>query len=227
MSIRILLADDQEMMRMAYRMVIDSQPDLQVVGEATNGSEAIDAVARLAPDVVLMDIRMPHMDGIEATRRIIAAHEAVRIIILTTFDLDEYVHAGLRAGASGFLLKDAQPPDLLSGIRAVASGEAIVAPSVTRRLLTKYAHRLPTESQASAAETSRIDALTPREMEVLLEIAHGHSNAEIAEKLFLSEATVKTHVGRVLTKLELRDRVQIVVFAYDTGLVRPTRLSRG
>jgi DNA-binding NarL/FixJ family response regulator len=221
MSTGILLADDQEMMRMAYRMVIDSQPDLQVVGEAANGRDAVTETTRLHPDVVLMDVRMPHMDGVEATRQIVSGDSEARIIILTTFDLDDYVFAALRAGASGFLLKDAQPTDLLSGIRAVASGDAVVAPSVTRRLLSMYAHRLPTAGQPDAAQRDGLEALTSRELEVLYEVARSLSNAEIAEKLFLSEATVKTHVGRILSKLGLRDRVQIVVFAYETGLVTP------
>jgi DNA-binding NarL/FixJ family response regulator len=220
-STGILLADDQEMMRMAYRMVIDSQPDLRVIGEAANGADAVAETARLNPDVVLMDVRMPQMDGVEATRKIVAADGEARIIILTTFDLDEYVFAALRAGASGFLLKDAQPTDLLSGIRAVASGDAVVAPSVTGRLLARYIHRLPTPGQPDVAQRDRLETLTARELEVLYEVARSLSNAEIAEKLFLSEATIKTHVGRILSKLGLRDRVQIVVFAYETGLVTP------
>jgi DNA-binding NarL/FixJ family response regulator len=223
MSTRVLLADDQEMMRMAYRMVIDSQPDLDVVGEAVNGRDAVEAAGRLHPDVILMDVRMPHMDGVEATRRIIATRNDARIIILTTFDLDEYVYAALRAGASGFLLKDAPPNDLLSAIRAVASGDAVVAPSVTRRLLTSYAHRLPGAGQPDPTQRSKLETLTSRESEVLLEVARSLSNAEIAEKLFLSEATVKSHVGRILAKLGLRDRVQIVVFAYETGLITPSQ----
>ncbi|HTX45208.1 MAG TPA: response regulator transcription factor [Solirubrobacteraceae bacterium] len=221
MSTGILLADDQEMMRMAYRMVIDSQPDLRVIGEAANGADAVAETARLNPDVVLMDVRMPQMDGVEATRQIVSANGEARIIILTTFDLDEYVFAALRAGASGFLLKDAQPTDLLSGIRAVASGDAVVAPSVTGRLLARYIHRLPTPGQTDIAQRDRLETLTARELEVLYEVAGSLSNAEIAEKLFLSEATVKTHVGRILSKLGLRDRVQVVVFAYETGLVTP------
>jgi DNA-binding NarL/FixJ family response regulator len=223
MSTAVLLADDQEMMRLAYRTVIDSQPDLHVIGEAANGRDAVEATRRLEPDVVLMDVRMPQMDGVEATRQIIAARSDARIIILTTFDLDEYVFAALRAGASGFLLKDTQPIDLLSGIRAVASGDAVVAPSVTRRLLTSYADRLPMTGQAGPAQRSKLETLTTRELEVLHEVARSLTNAEIAQKLFLSEATVKTHVGRILAKLGLRDRVQIVVFAYETGLVTPSK----
>ena len=227
--IRVLLADDQELMRMGFRMVIDSQPDLEVVGEAATGQEAIAAVTRLVPDVALMDVRMPVLDGVEATRRIVAASAVTRIIILTTFDLDEYVHAGLRAGASGFLLKDAQPADLLSAIRSVASGDAVIAPPVTRRLLDTYAHRLPASGAPRAPEAERLATLTAREGEVLALVAGGLSNGEIADRLFVSEATVKTHVGRLLAKLDLRDRVQVVVFAYETGLVTPapTASSRG
>ena len=221
MSISILLADDQELMRMGFRMVIDSQPDLEVIGEASNGNEAIEATQRLAPDVVLMDVRMPECDGVQATQTIVASGAASRIIILTTFDLDEYVYAGLRAGASGFLLKDAQPAELLAAIRAVASGDAVVSPRVTRRLLSQHAHRLPSAGTPEPRESSAVSQLTGREHEVLLEIAQGLSNAEIADKLVLSEATVKTHVGRILSKLELRDRVQIVVFAYETALIKP------
>jgi DNA-binding NarL/FixJ family response regulator len=218
----VLLADDQELMRMAFRMVMDTQPDIEIVGEAENGHEAVAAAERLQPDVVLMDVRMPEMDGVEATRLIVESNSSARIIILTTFDLDEYVYAALRAGASGFLLKDAQPADLLSGIRAVASGDAVVAPSVTRRLLSTYAHRLPVPGSTDHAQDERLALLTAREHEVLLQVARSLSNAEIAECLVLSEATVKSHVGRVLSKLELRDRVQIVAFAYETGLITPS-----
>jgi len=221
MSITILLADDQELMRMGFRMVIESQPDLSIVGEAVNGHEAIEGAAELAPDVVLMDVRMPELDGIEATRRIVARDERVRIIILTTFDLDEYTYSALRAGASGFLLKDAPPAELLAAIRAVASGDAVIAPSVTRRLLSQFVKHLPDPSMPEPPSDPALDTLTPREREVLIEVARSHSNAEIAEHLVLSEATVKTHVGRILAKLSLRDRVQIVAYAYETGLVRP------
>jgi DNA-binding NarL/FixJ family response regulator len=203
---------------MGFRMVLDAQPDLVVAGEASDGAQAIAFVAERAPDVVLMDVRMPGIDGVEATRRIVSAGSPSRVIILTTFDLDEYAYAALRAGASGFLLKDAPPADLLSAIRAVASGDAVVAPSTTRRLLSEVAHRLP---EPAGPEDPRLATLTPREREVLIAVARGLSNAEIATELVLSEATVKTHVGRILAKLELRDRVQIVVFAYDHGLVRP------
>jgi DNA-binding NarL/FixJ family response regulator len=224
MSTDILLADDQELMRMAFRMVIESQPDLTVVGEASNGRQALEAVTVLKPDVVLMDVRMPEMDGVEATRLVVESKSAARIIILTTFDMDEYVYAALRAGASGFLLKDTPPADLLSAIRAVANGDAVVAPRVTRRLLATYSHRLPSPGKADAHDRARLEQLTAREYEVLLQVARSLSNAEIAEHLVLSEATVKSHVGRILSKLELRDRVQIVVFAYETGLVTPTQV---
>jgi DNA-binding NarL/FixJ family response regulator len=223
MTTSVLLADDQELMRMGFRMVVDSQPDLAVVGEAANGVEALAAVRRLTPDVLLMDVRMPEMDGVEATRRIVESAAPTRVIILTTFDLDEYVYAALRAGASGFLLKDAQPADLLSAIRAVAAGDAVVAPRITRRLLATYSHRLPTVGVPDADQSASLAQLTARETEVLELVSRGLSNSEIAERLVLSEATVKTHVGRVLAKLSLRDRVQIVVFAYETGLIEPTR----
>ncbi len=218
---RVLIADDQELMRMGFRMVIDSQPDLTVVGEAATGAHAVSQVARLAPDVALMDVRMPEMDGVEATRQIVDAGSTTRVIILTTFDLDEYVYAALRAGASGFLLKDAPPAELLSAIRAVAGGDAVLAPRVTRRLLETFSHRLPDAGRPNRDGERRAAGLTARELEVLGLVAGGLSNAEIAERLFVTEATVKTHVGRVLAKLELRDRVQIVVFAYETGLVTP------
>jgi DNA-binding NarL/FixJ family response regulator len=222
MSTGLLLADDQELMRMAFRMVIETQPDMSILGEATNGHEAVAAAGRLRPDVVLMDVRMPGMDGVEATRLIVESESCARIIILTTFDLDEYVYAALRAGASGFLLKDTPPADLLSGIRAVASGDAVVAPSVTRRLLATYAHRLPGPGRPDQGRRELLELLTAREHEVLLLLAASLSNAEIAERLVLSEATVKSHVGHILAKLGLRDRVQIVVFAYETGLITPS-----
>ncbi len=222
MTTNVLLADDQELMRMAFRMVMDTQPDIEIVGEAANGREAVEAAQRLTPDVVLMDVRMPEMDGVQATRELVESKSSARIIILTTFDLDEYVYAALRAGASGFLLKDTPPADLLSGIRAVASGDAVVAPRVTRRLLSSYAHRLPVPGRPNQGQSDRLESLTGREREVLLEVARSLSNAEIAEHLVLSEATVKSHVGRILSKLGLRDRVQIVVFAYETGLITPS-----
>jgi DNA-binding NarL/FixJ family response regulator len=209
-------------------MVIESQSDLSVAGEAANGVQAVAAVLELRPDVVLMDVRMPEMDGVQATRRIVESGSDSRIIILTTFDLDEYVYAALRAGASGFLLKDTPPAELLSAIRAVAGGDAVVAPSITRRLLTAYAQRLPVHApDAGPAERiapeqrELLEQLTAREQEVLLLVARSLSNSEIAAQLVLSEATVKSHVGRVLAKLNLRDRVQIVVFAYESGLITP------
>jgi DNA-binding NarL/FixJ family response regulator len=223
MTTRLLLADDQELMRMGFRMVIDTQEDLEIVGEASNGAEAVEATRTLDPDVVLMDVRMPEMDGVQATRLIAKSDSNARIIILTTFDLDEYVYSALRAGASGFLLKDAPPDQLLLAIRAVASGDAVVAPSVTRRLLENYAHRLPAAELSERDEDERLELLTSREREVLLLLARSLSNAEIAQRLVLSEATVKSHVGRILAKLGLRDRVQIVVFAYETGLITPQR----
>jgi DNA-binding NarL/FixJ family response regulator len=229
MSTSVLLVDDQELMRMAFRMVIESQPDLSVAGEAANGLEAVAQVQALRPDVVLMDVRMPDLDGVEATRRIVDLGSDARVIILTTFDLDEYVYSALQAGASGFLLKDAQPADLLSAIRAVGSGDAVVAPSITRRLLDTYAHRLGAPGDGDPAkrlgpaQRERLEQLTAREREVLLLVSRSMSNAEIAEQLVLSEATVKSHVGRILAKLDLRDRVQIVVFAYESGLVTPAR----
>jgi DNA-binding NarL/FixJ family response regulator len=219
-TISILLVDDQPMLRMGFRLVLDAQPDMHVVGEAGDGAAAVRLAATQQPDVVLMDVRMPGVDGIEATRRIAAAATRTRVLILTTFDLDEYAYAGLRAGASGFLLKDVPPPDLLSAIRAVASGDAVVAPSVTRRLLDTFLPHLPDLSGAPGLPPE-VETLTSREREILTEVAGGLSNAEIATRLFLSEATVKTHVGRMLGKLGLRDRVQAVVYAYEHGLVRP------
>jgi DNA-binding NarL/FixJ family response regulator len=221
-STTVLLVDDQPLLRVGFRMVLDSQDDLSVVGEAGNGEEAVRLTAELDPDVVLMDVRMPEMDGIEATRRIVDSRSRSRVLVLTTFDLDEYAFAALRAGASGFLLKDVPPGDLLTGIRAVAAGDAVVAPSVTRRLLDAFAHQLPLASSARAERVAPLAELTARELEVLAELARGHSNAEIAVHLVLSEATVKSHVGRILAKLDLRDRVQVVVFAYEIGLVQPS-----
>ncbi|MER7859976.1 MULTISPECIES: response regulator transcription factor [Amycolatopsis] len=213
MTIRVVIADDQSLVRTGLRMILDNADDIDVVGEAGDGAEAVALVADLDPDVVLMDIRMPEMDGVEATAAIAAAHRA-RVLVLTTFDLDEYVYAALRAGASGFLLKDALAPDLLAGVRVVASGEATLAPTVTRRLLDRVVTGLP-----AAPPDDRLALLTGRENEVLRQLARGLSNAEIAELLFLSPGTVKTHVGRILTKLGLRDRVQAVVFAYESGLI--------
>jgi DNA-binding NarL/FixJ family response regulator len=222
MTIRILLVDDEPLLRMGFRLVLESQQDMVVVGEAGDGATAIRQTAALDPDVVVMDVRMPGVDGIEATTGIVAQHARSRVLILTTFDLDEYAFAALRVGASGFLLKNVPPEDLLSAIRAVASGDAVVAPSVTRRLLDALAHRLPDPAGPSRPDLdSRLARLTERELEVLTQLANGLSNAEIADVLRVAEATVKTHVGRVLNKLDLRDRVQAVVFAYQTGLVRP------
>jgi DNA-binding NarL/FixJ family response regulator len=218
---RVLLVDDQSLLRLGFRMVLEAQPDIEVVGEAGDGAQAVAMTRRLQPDVVLMDVRMPVLDGIQATRRILASGSAARILVLTTFDLDEYVYAALRAGASGFLLKDVPPADLLTAIRAVAAGDAVVAPSVTRRLLDAFADHLPDPSTGRSPTDERLRQLTDREQQVLVEVARGHSNSQIAEHLTVSEATVKTHVGRLLTKLGLRDRVQIVVFAYETGVVHP------
>ncbi|HET6171126.1 MAG TPA: response regulator transcription factor [Gaiellales bacterium] len=221
MTASVLLVDDQPLLRAGFRMVLESQDDLTVVGEAGEGAEAVRLTGELDPDVVLMDVRMPGMDGIEATRRIVGSGSRSRVLVLTTFDADEYAFAALRAGASGFLLKDVPPGDLLTGIRAVAAGDAVVAPSVTRRLLDSFAHQLPLPAAARAERRAPLADLTARELEVLEELARGHSNAEIAAHLVLSEATVKTHVGRILSKLDLRDRVQVVVFAYEIGLVQP------
>ena len=220
--ISVLLVDDEPLLRLGFRLVLDSQPDLSVVGEAADGATAVRQVGELDPDVVLMDVRMPGMDGIDATRQIVRSHSRSRVLILTTFDLDEYAFAGLRAGASGFLLKNVPPEDLLSAIRAVAGGDAVVAPRVTRRLLDAMAHRLPNpRGDLQDEQDPMLARLTDREREVLLHVAQGLSNAEIAQTLSVSEATVKSHVGRMLSKLELRDRVQAVVFAYQNGIVQP------
>lgn len=216
--LRILLVDDQALVRLGFRMVLEAEPDLQVVGEAADGAQAIRLAVETRPDVILMDVRMPTLDGIEATRRIVAANPAARIIILTTFDLDEYAFGGLRAGASGFLLKDARPSELTAAIRAVATGDAAVSGRVTRAMLELFADRLPA-SGATPAGADPAGALTPREREILLAMADGLTNGEIGAKFFLTESTVKTHVGRVLSKLQLRDRVHAVIFAYDNGLV--------
>ncbi len=222
--IRVLLADDQEMLRMGFRMILEAEDGIEVVGEAGDGARATQLAADCRPDVVLMDVRMPIMDGIEATRRIVANDPAVRVLDLTTFDLDEYAFGALRAGASGFLLKDVPPGELASAIRTVASGDAVVSPRITRRLLDEYAHLLASSGQDQPAEAgatfAALAALTDREREVLSALADGLSNAEIAARLFVSEATVKTHVGRILAKLGLRDRVQAVVFAFQTGIAR-------
>ena len=212
----VFLADDQSLVRSGFRMLIDAEDDMTVVGEATNGLGALTALTANPADVVLMDIRMPVMDGVEATRQIVQAGLGTRVLVLTTFDLDEYVFAALKAGASGFMLKDARPDDLLNAIRSVAAGEAVVAPSATRRLLEHVVPRLP---DTPGREDPRLDVLTDREREVLVEIAKGATNAEIASNLFMAEGTVKTHVGRLLSKLGARDRVNLVLIAFETGLV--------
>ncbi|MEU2244103.1 response regulator transcription factor [Streptomyces sp. NPDC018338] len=219
----VLIADDQPMQRFGFRMLLESQDDMTVVGEASSGTEAIRLVDHHHPDVVLMDIRMPGLDGIEATRRIVTTGARTRILIVTTFDLDEYAYEGLRAGASGFLVKDAQPEELLAGIRAVASGDAVVAPSLTRRLLDAYIQHLPQPTTPSAPpqEDPRLSSLTEREREILTVVGQGWTNTEIAERLHLAESTVKTHIGRILAKTGARDRVQAVILAYDTQLVAP------
>ncbi|MCF3129660.1 response regulator [Streptomyces olivochromogenes] len=215
----VLVVDDQPLQRYGFRMLLDSVPGTEVVGEAAHGAEAVRRAAELRPDVVLMDVRMPGMDGIEATRRITAAGDRSRVLVLTTFDLDEYVHAALRAGASGFLLKDARPEELLAGIRAVAVGDAVIAPALTRRLLHEFAQLVP--RTGGLPEDPRLSSLTDREREILVAIGKGWTNREIASHFVLSESTVKTHVGRVLAKIGARDRVQAVIFAYDHGLARP------
>jgi len=217
--LKLLLADDQILMRTGFRMILETEPDLEVIGEASDGLQAVELATRLRPDVVLMDVRMPRMDGVEATRRLAGSDlpDPVRVLVLTTFDLDEYVYGALRAGASGFLLKDAPPEQLIHAIRVVAAGDALLAPAVTRRLITEFAAR-PDPTVRSSAQLA---TLTARELEVLTLLARGLSNAEIASHLFLGETTVKTHIGRILTKLQLRDRVQAVVFAYEHRLVRP------
>jgi len=214
--IRILIADDQELVRTGFRVVLDAEPDLEVVGEAGDGFAALDAVETHRPDIVLMDIRMPNLDGIEATRRIAAGDGSPRILILTTFDLDDYVYEALRAGASGFLLKDARAEELQQAVRTVASGDALLSPGITRRLIESYTRRPPpTLHPAPLAE------LTPRELEVLRHLARGLSNTEIAHELVIGDATIKTHVARIFSKLDLHDRAQAVVLAYESGLVQP------
>jgi DNA-binding NarL/FixJ family response regulator len=219
--IRILIADDQALVRAGFRMILEAEEDLEVVGEATDGAEAVDLARRLRPEVVLMDIRMPNLDGLEATRQITVNgdEQPTRVLMLTTFDLNEYVYEALRAGASGFLLKDVPAEQLVAGIRVVAGGEALLAPSITRRLIEEFARTSPVPTEPPKG----LDELTARELEVLKLIARGLSNAEIAEELVVSDTTVKTHVARVLMKLGLRDRVQAVVLAYESGLARPGR----
>jgi DNA-binding NarL/FixJ family response regulator len=216
-SIRVAVADDQELVRTGFRVILESEPDIVVVGEAADGREAIEVAHQHTPDVVLMDVRMPHLDGLEATRRIVTGtDEGPRVLILTTFDLDEYVYEALRSGASGFLLKDGPAEQLLSAVRVVARGEALLAPRITRRLIAEFSR-----ARRPSVTPDRLDGLTAREVDVLKLVARGLSNAEIAKELYVAETTVRTHLGHILTKLGLRDRVQAVVLAYETGLVRP------
>jgi DNA-binding NarL/FixJ family response regulator len=215
--IRVLIADDQALLRGGFRMILESQKDIEVVGEAADGREALEQARELQPDVVLMDIRMPELDGLEATRQLVAADGAPRVLILTTFDLDEYVYEAMKAGASGFLLKEVRPEQLADAVRVIAAGETLVAPAITRRLIEEFVRRRPPGSGAP----DEISELTERELEVLRLVARGLSNSEIAATLFLSEATVKTHITHLLAKLRLRDRVQAVVLAYESGLVLP------
>jgi len=224
-TIRVVLADDQALLRKGFRMILDAEDDISVIGEAADGEAAVHLVELYQPDVVLMDVRMPVLDGIEATRAVTASGSMTHVLILTTFDLDEYAFSALRAGASGFLLKDVPPPELTQAIRTIAHGDAVVSPRITKRLLEEYAHNLPDLSEGSADDDAMpavLGGLTSREREVLIAVAEGLSNVEIGERLFVSEATVKSHVGRVLAKLGLRNRVQAVVFAFQTGLVRPS-----
>jgi DNA-binding NarL/FixJ family response regulator len=218
MPVSVLIADDQALVRAGFRAILETQPDLNVVGEAIDGRDAVELARRRHPDVILMDIKMPDLDGLEATRRILAdAQAATAVLILTTFDLDEYVYEALRAGASGFLLKDAPPEQLIAAIRVLAAGEALIAPAITKRLIEQFARAAPRSGPSTAA----LEELTARELEVLVLIARGLSNREIASALVLSEATVKTHVKRILAKLDVRDRVHAVVLAYESGLVTP------
>jgi DNA-binding NarL/FixJ family response regulator len=217
MTVRVLLCDDQALVRSGFRMILDQRTGIEVVGEAEDGVQAIELAKRRSPDVILMDVRMPNLDGVEATRRLVAAGSPARIVILTTFDLDEYVYDAIQAGASAFLLKDASPAQLVDAIEVVARGEALLAPAVTRRLMDRFAETLPGGAREPPPALS---TLTERELEVLRLLAGGLSNAELAERLYLSETTVKSHVSSVLRKLDLRDRVQAVVFAYEAGLVR-------
>jgi DNA-binding NarL/FixJ family response regulator len=218
--IRVLIVDDQELLRLGFRMILDAEPDIEVVGEADDGTSAVRRAGELRPDVVLMDVRMPGMDGIAATEAIVASGVASKVLILTTFDLDQYVYAGLRAGASGFLLKDVPPSELISAIRSVAAGDAVIAPGATRRLLDSVTALLPDPEQTQR-QGELLSSLTEREREVFFLVATGASNAEVAAGLHLSEGTVKVHVGRILAKFELRDRVQIVVLGYESGLITP------
>ena len=222
MTVKVLIADDQALVRGGLRKIIDSEPDMRVVGEAGDGVDAVEAAARVKPDVALMDIRMPRLDGIEATRRIVArAGEGVRVLVLTTFGLDEYVYEALRAGASGFMLKDSPPEELVDAVRVVSTGAALLAPAVTRSVIEEFARRSPRQE----VDSPRLAELTERELEVLKLLTRGRSNAEIAADLVVSEATAKTHVAHVLMKLGVRDRVQAVIFAYECGLVQPGQVS--
>ena len=219
MSLRVLIVDDQALVRAGFRMILDAEEDIDVAGEAADGADAVAAAQRLHPDVILMDVRMPEVDGIEATRRVLATDGVdAKVVMLTTFDMDEYVYDALRAGASGFMLKDVPPEQLVDGIRAVASGDALLAPSVTRRVIEEFVRRPPASVRTLPAN---LEGLTARELEVLKLVARGLSNAEIATELFVSETTVKTHVAHVLMKLDIRDRVQAVVLAYESGLIQP------
>jgi DNA-binding NarL/FixJ family response regulator len=220
-TIRVLLADDQELLRFGYRTILSQEMDIEVVAEAGDGDRAVTLAEQLKPDVVLMDIRMPTMDGITATRQIVVAQSSVRVLAITTFDLDEYAFGVLHAGASGFLLKDVRPAELAAAIRTVVAGDAVVSPRITRRLLDQYAHLLRHPALEPDPAQPGLASLTDREREVMVAVAEGLSNAEIAAQLFVAEATVKSHVGRILSKLGLRDRVQAVVLAYESGLVRP------
>ncbi len=217
MTIKVLIADDQALVRAGFKMILETDPDIRVVAEADDGAEAVEAAFRTRPDIALMDIRMPGMDGLEATRRIIAAPNPPRVLILTTFDLDEYVFDALTAGASGFLLKDVAPEQLLAGIRTIAQGDSLLSPSVTRRLIESFVR----DGRQSREPPPVLDELTPRELEILQLVARGLSNSEIADQLVVSSTTIKTHVARVLMKLALRDRIQAVVFAYENGVIRP------
>jgi DNA-binding NarL/FixJ family response regulator len=219
MSLGVLIADDQALVRAGFRLILEAETDLEVVGEAADGRAAVAAAQQLKPDVVLMDVRMPDLDGIEATRRLVSGGSSAKVLMLTTFDMDEYVYESLRVGASGFLLKDVPPEQLVAGIHAVASGEALLAPSVTRRMIEEFVRRPRNAARPAPRE---LDRLTAREREVLVLMARGLSNAELAQKFVLSEATVKTHVAHVLAKLGLRDRVQAVVFAYESGVIQPS-----
>jgi DNA-binding NarL/FixJ family response regulator len=215
--IRVLIADDQALVRGGFKMILEAQKDIEVIGEAEDGKQAVRLAQELQPDVVLMDIRMPEMDGLEATRRVVTGEQAPRVLVLTTFDMNEYVYDAMKSGASGFLLKDVRPEQLADAVRTVAGGESLLAPAITKRLIEEFVRRPPPGQKAPA----ELAELTERELEVLRLIARGLSNGEIAKELYLSEATVKTHVTRILMKLDLRDRVQVVVLAYESGLIQP------